>query len=239
MNSSWKELHVERFSKAADEEAIMGELSALSLALGFPYCSYSLTLPVPISKPTFSLHGNLPDGWPLRYKSQQYQNVDPVIQHGRISAIPVVWTDELFALAQDYWADAKNHGLSVGWSKAIYEPYRSTGVLSFLRSSNELSEDELKEKGEHMEWIAYCVHKAMAPKLGPKLLPELQKALSVREREVLFWAAEGKQDEQIGTILGLAARTIREHSDRAVVKMSANTRTQAVVRAYALGLLFL
>jgi len=53
-------------------------------------------------------------------------------------------------------------------------------------------------------------------------------SLTPREREVLWWAAEGKSAAQIGEILHITKRTVDEHTHNAARKLGAANRTQAV-----------
>ncbi|MDX1581882.1 MAG: LuxR C-terminal-related transcriptional regulator, partial [Alphaproteobacteria bacterium] len=51
--------------------------------------------------------------------------------------------------------------------------------------------------------------------------------LTKREVECLTWAALGKTDQDIATILAISAATARFHIENATQKLGANTRTQA------------
>lgn len=54
-------------------------------------------------------------------------------------------------------------------------------------------------------------------------------ALSPKELEVLTLAALGYCDKEIGTRLNIAYGTVRNHIDRAVLKLNARNRTHAVL----------
>jgi DNA-binding CsgD family transcriptional regulator len=56
-------------------------------------------------------------------------------------------------------------------------------------------------------------------------------SLTPREREVLWWAAQGKSAWEIGEILHIAKRTVDEHTQKATSKLGAVNRTQAVAIA--------
>lgn len=56
-------------------------------------------------------------------------------------------------------------------------------------------------------------------------------SLTPREREVLWWAAQGKSAKEIGEILHITKRTVDEHTRNAARKLSAANRTQAVAVA--------
>lgn len=61
--------------------------------------------------------------------------------------------------------------------------------------------------------------------------------LTPRQIECLLWVREGKSSTDIGTILGLSARTIDDHLAAACERLGVRTRTQAVVVAIERGLL--
>ena len=56
-------------------------------------------------------------------------------------------------------------------------------------------------------------------------------ALTQREREVLWWAAQGKSAWEAGEILHIAKRTVDQHTQNAIRKLGAVNRTQAVATA--------
>jgi two-component system response regulator DesR len=58
-----------------------------------------------------------------------------------------------------------------------------------------------------------------------------RKPLSEREREVLRLLAEGGSYAEIGESLFLSPDTVRAHAQRAMLKLGARTRTQAVAVA--------
>jgi DNA-binding CsgD family transcriptional regulator len=67
-------------------------------------------------------------------------------------------------------------------------------------------------------------------------MPYKKKPLTEREREILKWIAEGKTSADVGAILGLSQRTVEWHTNRAVEKLEAVNRIQAVARAVRYGL---
>ena len=89
---------------------------------------------------------------------------------------------------------------------------------------------------EEME-VAHAHHLALARRSGDWHLVEpapaepSQHSLTPREREVLWWAAQGKSAWEIGKILHIAKRTVDEHTQHATRKLGAVNRTQAVVTA--------
>jgi LuxR family quorum sensing-dependent transcriptional regulator len=55
--------------------------------------------------------------------------------------------------------------------------------------------------------------------------------LTTRERDCLSWVASGKTDWEIGQILGISAATAKEYVNRAMHKLDAVSRAQAVAVA--------
>ena len=62
-------------------------------------------------------------------------------------------------------------------------------------------------------------------------IPAEHHSLTPREREVLSWAAQGKSAWEIGEILKITKRTVDEHTRKAVHRLGAVNRTQAVAIA--------
>ncbi len=62
-------------------------------------------------------------------------------------------------------------------------------------------------------------------------VPAAVHSLTLREREVLWWAAQGKSAWEIGEILHIVKRTVDQHTQNAVRKLGAVNRTQAVAMA--------
>jgi DNA-binding CsgD family transcriptional regulator len=78
--------------------------------------------------------------------------------------------------------------------------------------------------------------RALLDLLRPHLAKVYQKTktlnrLTAREAEVLRWVAAGKSDAQIGAILGISARTVQKHLERAYQKLGVENRTAAVNRS--------
>src|SRR6185436_13592589 len=55
--------------------------------------------------------------------------------------------------------------------------------------------------------------------------------LSPREAEVLLWIAQGKNNEEIGIILGISRNTIKKHVLHLLEKLGVESRNAAALRA--------
>jgi DNA-binding NarL/FixJ family response regulator len=67
--------------------------------------------------------------------------------------------------------------------------------------------------------------------------PAFSSSLSPREIEVLGLMREGFTNNEIGRLLGISTRTAKAHVAAVIEKLEVNDRTQAVARAFDLGLL--
>ena len=63
------------------------------------------------------------------------------------------------------------------------------------------------------------------------------EALTERELEVLALAGKGYTNKAIGVQLGISDRTVQGHLAKTYSKLQASSRTEAVMRAVALGLI--
>ena len=66
-------------------------------------------------------------------------------------------------------------------------------------------------------------------------MPAWGAVLTDRELEVLRLAAQGFTNKAVGVQLGISDRTVQGHLARIYAKLDANSRTEAVMRAVALG----
>jgi LuxR family maltose regulon positive regulatory protein len=65
----------------------------------------------------------------------------------------------------------------------------------------------------------------------------LAEPLTPREHEILRWIAEGRSNQEIANTLVVSVGTIKTHLHNLYGKLDARDRTQAIVRARAIGLL--
>ena len=83
---------------------------------------------------------------------------------------------------------------------------------------------------------------ALDPAIAQKVLAQTAgaagpavEALTERELEVLALAGKGQTNKAIGLQLGISDRTVQGHLARIFTKLEAESRTEAVMRAVALG----
>jgi DNA-binding CsgD family transcriptional regulator len=236
--NAWLEDGFDALLKATSEQDLFKQVAGAARNMGFEYCAYGIRMPVPVSRPRVAMFNNYSSKWQECYDSRGYLQVDPTVQHALKSSLPVVWSNQLFMQAREMWEDARSHGLRVGWAQASRDPAGAVGLLTLARGAEPLTRSELDANQAKMAWLAQYTHAAMARLLTPKLAPETQVALTSREKEVLRWTAEGKTSYEISQILDVSERTVNFHVNNAVAKLGTSNKTQAAVKATALGMLY-
>ena len=178
-----------------------------------------------------------PKKWQNRYQALNYFEHDLTIRHCRVKNTPLVWLDPKIKL------DKKNHQIfaeasEFGIVSGITFPYHGVGSEFGLFSGT------VSESFKHSSLNATETQHALYL-LGASLfdLHNEGKAnlyankLTLREKECLRWAAEGKTSWEISVILSISERTACFHLDNAKKKLNALTRTGAVTKALLHSLL--
>jgi len=94
----------------------------------------------------------------------------------------------------------------------------------------QLGADDYVTKPIDFDMLTTIINARLAGVARSELWPKVVQ-LNDREVEALTWVARGKTSAEIAQILGLTKRTIDFHIDNARTKLSAATRTQAVIKA--------
>jgi LuxR family transcriptional regulator len=183
------------------------------------------------------LLNNYPTEWQERYVQQGYVQVDPTVQHGCRKNTPLVWSDSVFAQAQEFWEDARSFGLRFGWAKACIDGGGVRGMLTLARSGSPLTEQEVQHNEMKMRWLAHVAHVALSQIFTTRQAEQMQPNLTAREIEVLKWTADGKTSADISSLLAVSENTVNFHVKNAVFKLQTTNKTAATVRAAMLGLL--
>lgn len=234
----WQDEQLSALLKARNEQQLFDELVKVVRKLGFDRCSYGVRPPMPLTQPRIMLFDNYPAAWHDRYVAQNYMAIDPTVQHGLRSLLPLIWSDEVFTEARNFWEDARSQGLRYGWAQPCRDPNGVAGMLTVSRSHEPLTDDELRVKAPQLAWITQTAHIGMAQLLIKRYLPEPEQSLTAREIEVMRWTAEGKTSEEIGEIMSITARTVNFHTSSVVAKLRVANKTAAAIRAAMLGLLY-
>ncbi|MGF6724503.1 LuxR family quorum-sensing system transcriptional regulator SolR [Paraburkholderia sp. GAS41] len=228
----------QRFLAAKDEDQLFQQIASFAEQLGFEYCCYGIRMAVPVSKPVVAIFDTYPDGWMEHYQASSFLDIDPTVRQGMRGSELVVWPASTDGDAKRLWSDAHDFGLKVGAAQSSWAAQGAFGLLTLSRPADALKETEVGSLTLPMNWLANVSHTLMSRFLMPVLAPESTATLTLREREVLCWTGEGKTSYEIGQILNISERTVNFHVNNVLLKLAATNKTQAVVKAIAMGLIY-
>ncbi|MBE1162840.1 autoinducer binding domain-containing protein [Dyella acidiphila] len=235
---AWREDSLHRLAAAAASmDDVVIELAGIVHDLGFEYCSYVLRTGTPICHPSVIWSSTYPQKWLDRYFSNQYLEIDPVLQGVSRSDAPLTWSNATTDGNERFWEEAKSHGIKHGWAVASYGRYTTMGILSLARSTSLITKSELSKNEMKMVWLSQVVHGLIAAAELPKTAFAFVGTLSHREREILRWSAAGKTADEIASILSITERTVTFHITSILAKLNVVNKTQAVATALLLGIL--
>jgi DNA-binding CsgD family transcriptional regulator len=234
--NSWQEEHLKGLLEIESEQELFDEIAILAKDMGFDYCAYGIQMPVPISRPFVASFNNFSKGWHADQERSLYHEFDlDAVCAGDVSEL--VSSDEVQTSAPQPWHETGARGLHYGWTQFSHDASGSVGMLTLARTVYQLSDYELFENKVKMAWLAQFSHSSMSRLLVPKYAPETLVTMTLREKEVLRWTAEGKTAYEIGQILAVSERTVNFHINNVVTKLGASNKTQAAVKAATLGML--
>jgi len=233
----WQEDQIQTLLSAKTDASFFAALTQTAILLGFDYCAYGMRMPLPVSNPRLIMLNNYSSSWQQRYANESYIAVDPTVAHGMRSTMPLVWSEDVFTTCRPFWEDARSHGLHVGLAQSCYDAKGVGGLLSLVRSNDQLSPKELLHIQLKMSWLAQIAHEGLSRLLVPKYLPEAAVELTSREIEVLRWTADGRTSSEASEIMRISERTVNFHINNVLKKLNVTNKTAAAIKAAVLGLL--
>lgn len=172
----------------------------------------------------------MPSEWMKRYNERDYVFRDPIVAHLQDARTPFGWADayEQCPRPEDVRlieGEAREFGLRSGHVVPVPTLDGRITAISFGGSDAETS-DEAKDALTFA--AAYAVGRLLHV---PRVTNDAEVRITPRETDCLLWAAEGKSDWDIATILGISRPTVLKHVRSARDKLDAANRTHAVVKA--------
>jgi LuxR family quorum sensing-dependent transcriptional regulator len=198
--------------------------------LGIKYFSLNF-LPKPNQRfKEVMLVNHLPSGWLDLYDQQGFAHHDPSLRQCHSVVHPFRYQDapfdptletKMLKVVQRAADFSINNGLVV----PIPDPYGTIGGVWMGGGDAQLESRSIRLL--HLLALYSFDH---AQRIVGSAKPEVN--LTAREKEILKWIACGKCADEIGEILRISKRTVEWHVGEAMQKLSAKTRTQAVIIAH-------
>lgn len=170
----------------------------------------------------------MPAGFVRNYVEREYVHVDPVLGGLRRSDMPFEYKTEYDPESEPRAAEVMQFRRDFGLCAGFVIPVARRDGNGFVSATGERPEIAPRSKPA-IHLMGLYAFDRISGLLRPRFLE--RRALTEREREVLTWVAVGKSAWEIGEILSIAKRTVDAHTQTAMRKLGAASRTQAVAVA--------
>lgn len=232
------EQHIELINSSRTPAEAFERFCAVMKEHGYNRIAYSLVT----DHPSLGLprqHGlatSYPEDWMKYYVERNYMEVDPVVRRVLSSRKPFFWSEltsdpDIPSPSLRLMQEAEESGIRDGIGISLCGQTGEIVGVGLARS----------DPGDDRDYgfladaclLSVYFHETYRDMLSRPVKPTLSR----REREVLCWAAEGKTDEEVATILAVTANTVRFHWKNIFTKLGAKGRIYAVTKAIRLQLI--
>lgn len=222
-----------QFATALNMEQLKAHFLEVSKQLGFDSFVYALRVPTNFSNAQVIMLDGYPEGWVKRYFEAAYYESDPVMAWCIREILPIRWSDLILepgSAAEAMMLDAAEYGLRDGVTMPVHSPQGELGILSLsLDAPPERARAITETALPIIQLLATHLHQAVR-RLG-SLSQEVDANLTMRERECLTWAADGKTSNEIAQLLGISDNTVNFHLNNAMQKLDVVSRQHAIGKA--------
>lgn len=227
--------------EASSKDEFLAEVVRYSQRLGFERVSAVTVQDLSAGRADFMAVDNAPPGYAEAINDVPSMRLDPVMQHCRRQAVPLVWDQATYTSRGlgELWEEQARFGYCTGIAMALHLPEGRHFALGVERDKALPSDgDELTRVVADLQLFAVHAVAAAWRVLVPASAPSPDRpALTPRELEALHWTMEGKTAWETGAILGISERTAVLHVNNAMHKLGCTSKHQAVVKAMRLGLI--
>lgn len=169
---------------------------------------------------------NFPEAWVEKWIANDYMFHDPILQFSLLSNAAYSWeTAYKYASrsGKKILDEGRDFNLIKGLAIPVKIPFRPTGVISLGHDDLDLSESEIAA----VQLVCIHAYTHLLSMLAPDMIAPAF-ALTERETEVLHYAAAGKTNWEIGTILGISEQVAKEHMINISRKLGSSNRAHSV-----------
>jgi DNA-binding CsgD family transcriptional regulator len=189
----------------------------------------------------YYVHNTYARDWAMRYESENYVSIDPIVRRGLNSLLPLDWSrfEVTTPRERNFFGEAHEYGVGdQGISFPVHGTLGETAVFSVSASFKAKEWKEFRTLHlKDMRIIAEFFHQRVLNSLKNPASKGEDLSLTQRELECLYWSAEGKTYEDIASILKITPRTVRFFLENARNKLGSLNTTHAVVTAMSRGLI--
>ena len=227
--------------EAGSRDDFLREMVRFSQDLGFNTVSAMAVVDFGVGRSEFVSIDNAPAGFATVAQNVSSIRLDPVMQHCRRHAVPIIWDQDTYTRQGqgELWEEQARFGYCTGIAMALHLPEGRHFAFGVERDQRlPAHTGELTRMVADLHLFAVHAQEAAMRLLSPPMpQPERPPNLTVRELEALRWTMEGKTAWEVGVILGITERTAVLHVNNAMHKLGCTSKHQAVLRALRLGLI--
>lgn len=226
--------------QSGSQDEFLTEVVRFSRGLGFDTVSAMAVVDHAAGRSDFVAVANAPPGYAEALNDVGGMRRDPVMQHCRRHAVPIVWDQHTYTSQGlgELWEEQARFGYCTGIAMALHLPegrHFAFGVERDRPLPND-SGELMRVVAELQLFAVYALEAAMRV-LSPVIAHGERPNLTPRELEALRWTMEGKTAWEVGAILGISERTAVLHVNNAMHKLECTSKHQAVLKALRLGLI--
>lgn len=185
--------------------------------LGFQEATYTLTMPIPLTNPT---------SYVIQHSIDQ--------KSGFVGAVDL---DDMFVSDGSFRGVSNGKTEYRGWLYSIEGGGGLSATVRLICRGHGLPESQILKAEILLIGLAHVLHNGMCQQVIDTIRLKTNAQLTAREIAALKWTADGKTASDISKILSISRRTVEYHISSAMTKLGTPTRSSAVVKAHALGLL--
>lgn len=230
---------IERSEACATLAELEAALAAVFEQFGVPHYTVGAMLrPEGVKAPEFTtLIRGVTEDWARHYWEEKYLNADAAVHLAMQRASMFSWSEveaqrlpKTSARLFDEIRDCMQ--IKGGLVIPVHDELGFAGIVALHHEDKELP----RRTSQALKMISmYAVERAKELYLEAAPLAPLPCPLSMRQREILAYAAQGKSETDTGEILGLASSTIREHLEKVRQVLGVRTKMQAAAIAVHRG----
>ena len=226
--------------QAGSRDDFRQEVVRFSNNLGFSTVSAVVVVDYAVGRSEFVAVDNAPTGYAEAINDAASMRRDPVMQHCRRHAMPIIWDQATYTSQGlgELWEEQARFGYRTGVCLAMHLPDGRHFVLGVDRDQPLPSDGgELTRLVADLQLFAVYAQDVAMRVLSPAAPSPERPSLTPRELEALRWTMEGKTAWEVGAILGISERTAVLHVNNAMHKLQCTSKHQAVLKALRLGLI--
>ena len=229
---------IEASNNATSIDDLNAQFSEAARQMGFPVVFVgAATHPQTYGSESPILHNTMNVKWIEHYLGQDYAPNDPVVRNVASRNLPFRWSE--LPLETKLQRQLMHEAQDVGMREGIAVPIHGVNQdLFFVSLVTDIPDAMAGISLPHLRLMTVQLQSSYL-RLANNIARQAAQMplLTPREKDCLSFCAMGKTSWEIGQILGITEKTVDFHLANAALKLDANSRILAVVKALRLGLI--